>query len=176
MVLESVWPFTEKGEYTFYVVYVREGADPLAGNFPDIIRSNLASFKFDFFELAKINFDGMQDSYEAGETVSITVAETSTASRPERVDLWTAVQLPSGEFFFRTSSSSMPFSPEPQVFKAGVELRDIVHPVFEFELPPGVEGEYTFYAIYVQEEADPLVEDISIIRRSNIAVFPLQFE
>ncbi|MCP4709235.1 MAG: PKD domain-containing protein, partial [Planctomycetes bacterium] len=174
LVLESAWPFTEKGEYALYALYVQEGADPLTGDFLEVMRSNLASFTFNFLDLAEINFDGMQDSYEAGETVSITVAETPTPPRPD-VDLWTAVQIPSGEVFFRTSSSSMPFSLDPQVFKAGIGLSDTVHPVFEFELPPGVEGEYTFYALYVREGADPLTEDFSIVQRSNIAVFQTMF-
>ncbi|MCP4697241.1 MAG: PKD domain-containing protein, partial [Gammaproteobacteria bacterium] len=172
--LESM--FTEKGEYTLYALYVREGANPVTGDFLEMLRSNLASFTFNLLGLAEINFDGMQDFYEAGETVSITVTETEV-TRSERVDLWVVVmQMPPRILWFRTSSPFIPFSPEPQVFKAGIEPSNTVHPVFEFEVPPGMEGEYIFFALYVREGANPLAEDISIIQRSNIAVFQLQFE
>ncbi|MCP4702732.1 MAG: PKD domain-containing protein, partial [Gammaproteobacteria bacterium] len=171
--LESA--FAEKGEYTLYALYVREGADPVSENLLDIQRSNLASFTFNLSGLAEINFDGMQDSYEAGETVRITVAETQPLQRPERTDLWAAVQVPAGGVLFRASSSSTPFSPEPQAFKTGVEPSNTVHPVIEFKLPPGVEGVYTFYALYVQEGSNPLSKNNRAVQRSNVAVSSVVF-
>jgi hypothetical protein len=121
--------------------------------------------------LAEIKFDGLKESYDVGETITIRVVEEPNASpRAESVDLWVAMQMPTGELFFKTPSSSTPFSLEPQPFKTGVKLSETVHQVFEFKVPPGIEGKYTLFAIYVQEGANPLLQDIRVIQRSNLAV------
>jgi hypothetical protein len=40
--------------------------------------------------------------------------------------------------------------------------------LFDFELPEGMGGDYTLYAVYVQEDENPVTNGLSI--RSNLAI------
>ncbi|EDN70748.1 secreted protein [Beggiatoa sp. PS] len=110
------------------------------------------------------------DIYEVGEII---IAELEThvnvASRFARVDLWVAIELPTGEVFYKTPFPLQPFSPEPQPFMLSLERTDTVRRVLEFEVVPGFGGDYTLYAFYVKQDKNPLTENFFLVIRSNIA-------
>jgi len=110
------------------------------------------------------------DIYEVGEII---IAELEThvnvASRFARVDLWVAIELPTGEVFYKTPFPLQPFSPEPQPFMLSLERTDTVRRVLEFEVVPGFGGDYTLYAFYVKQDKSPLTENFFLVIRSNIA-------
>jgi PKD repeat protein len=120
---------------------------------------------------SEIRFEGLKNAYDIGDTLTITVAESSATSRSERVDLWVAAQIPTGEFAYITSSPSEPFSLEPRPFKTGITPSETVHSVFEFQVPPGMQGKYLLYALYAQEGSNPLVT--ATVWRSNLMSFSI---
>lgn len=127
-----------------------------------------------YFNFFPIQFQGLKTFYNVGETATIELIENQAVSlRTESVDLWVAIQLPSGEFLFRTASPKFPFSLEPQVFKRFVPIQntqDTRHTILEIEIPPGIGGKYTFYALYVAEGKNPLIDGLEAVARSNLAV------
>ena len=79
------------------------------------------------------------------------------------------LNTPYSEFLFINSTSSTPtFHPEPQPFQRSLSATDKTYNVLNsFLLPPINEGEYTFYAFFVEAGTNPLEKtDIS---RSNRA-------
>jgi len=123
-------------------------------------------------QLSQILFDGLKNAYDIGDTLTITVAESSGTSRSERVDLWVGAQMPTGELVYITSSPSEPFSLEPLPFKTSLNPSETVHSVFEFQVPSGMEGKYRLYALYAQEGSNPLVADTTVWQ-SNLITFPI---
>lgn len=123
--------------------------------------------------LANLEFSDLEDSYNIGETVVMELAETG--NRKLRVDLWVVIQLPSG-ILFRTdvpSSPWIPWSPNPQAYKTSIESTDTNHHIFDFELPEGIGGNYTLYAVYVEEGKKPLTDDGAYdgrYNRSNLVI------
>ena len=95
------------------------------------------------------------------------LVELVESSRFERFDLWVAIQLPSGNLLFRTALLMVPFSPQP--FKTSVDSSTKTHQLLDFEVPPGLGGEYTFYAVYVEDGKDP-TKDGLFVQRSNVAL------
>ncbi len=116
---------------------------------------------------AQIAFENLQDTYEVGETVVIALIETLPRSQTEHVDLWIAVQLPSGELLFRTDNPLMPWHPKQQPYKTGIDHTETHHDVFDFEVPEGMGGDYFLYAVYVKTCENPISNDLS--HRSNLA-------
>ncbi|MCP4698413.1 MAG: PKD domain-containing protein [Gammaproteobacteria bacterium] len=119
-------------------------------------------------EFASLQFQGASDFYKVGEFMELDLAETVSVTRFQRLDLWVAIQLPSGDLFFKTSLPMIPFSTNPQAFKEGVENANVTHRILEFEVPPGMGGDYSFYALYVLEGKSPLTHGFTI-QRSNLA-------
>ncbi|MCP4696892.1 MAG: DUF1566 domain-containing protein [Gammaproteobacteria bacterium] len=119
--------------------------------------------------IAHIEFTGLKDFYRVGETVAIELAETVHRDRFTRVDLWMVIKLPNGDIFFRTGLPLMAFSPTPQPHKTSIENTEASHRIFDFELPEGMGGDYTFYALYVEEGTNPL-DDSFFVQRSNLAI------
>jgi hypothetical protein len=108
--------------------------------------------------LANLEFRGLEGSYDIGDRVTMELVETG--NRNIRVDLWVVIQLPSG-ILFRTDvplSPWMSWSPNLQPHKTSIEITDTNHHIFDFELPEGMGGNYTLYAVYV-EEGKKLVTD-----------------
>ena len=103
-----------------------------------------------------------------GETVVIALIETLPRSQQTPVDLWIAVQLPSGELLFRTDNPLMPWHPKQQAYKTGLDNTEIHHDVFDFEVPEvGMGGDYFLYAVYVKTGDNPISNGFS--HRSNLA-------
>ncbi len=119
--------------------------------------------------MADLTFLGLKPTYSIGEIMKVQLKTTlNVANRFRRVDLWVAVQLPNGTLFFMTPSMFDPFSLTPQLFKSSLERTDYTWDVLQFEIPPGMGGDYTFYALYIQETKNPLTDGF-IAFRSNLA-------
>ena len=122
---------------------------------------------------AELNFEGLKPYYYIGESIQFDLQENlKTSSRFHKVDLWIAVELPSRDLLFRTPLAFTPFSPIPQAFRAALETTDNRHRVLEFEVQPGFGGDYTFYAVYVEEGKNPITDNFTVFR-SNVAVASL---
>ncbi len=118
---------------------------------------------------AELTFSPLKPTYHVGECVFLKLQENlQAASRFHRVDLWTAVQLPSGDLLFMTPLAFAPFSPNPQLFRESLEATKRAHEILDFEVMMGLSGYYTFYAAYVEESKNPLTDGNSVYR-SNIA-------
>ncbi len=115
-----------------------------------------------------IKFDGLEDVYHVGDTVTIDLVEITPPYRTENVDLWFAVQMPTNELIFITSTANIFNLPEP--FQKNVETTETEHRLLVFEVPPGFDGSYTLYALYVEAGKDPLVDGIENVDRSNLAL------
>jgi len=115
--------------------------------------------------LVHLEIQGLKRRYAVGETLVLDLVELVQSSRFERFDLWVAIQLPTGNLLFRTALPMMPFSPQP--FKTSVDNSTKTHRLLDFELPPGLGGEYTFYAVYVEEGKYPTKDGV---QRSNLAL------
>lgn len=117
---------------------------------------------------ADLTFSALKPINHVGECISLTLQENlQAASRFHRVDLWAAVQLPSGDLLFMTPLAFNPFSPNPQFFRESLEATKRVHDILDFEVVVGLSGTYTFYAAYVDEGKNPLTDPSA--RQSNIA-------
>ncbi len=122
---------------------------------------------------AELNFEGLKPYYYVGESIQFDLQENlKTSSRFHKVDLWVAVELPSRDLLFRTPLAFTPFSPKPQAFRAALETTVNRHRVLEFEVQPGFGGDYTFYAVYVEEGKSPITDNFTVFR-SNVAVASL---
>ena len=115
-------------------------------------------------DMATIEFEGLQDTYNVGEIVDLDLVEIVPPARTQPIDLWFAVQLPSGEIIFITQT---PLSVQ-QPFKAAVALTETHHKLLTFEVPPDFGGEYTLYALYVEPGKNPLADGIGKVGRSNL--------
>ncbi len=119
-------------------------------------------------EVAYLEFIGLKDFYQVGETVVMELVETANRDKYTRVDLWMAVQLPSEAFLFRTDQPMNPWSLQQQAYKTSIENTESSHHIFDFELPEGMGGDYTFYAVYVKEGENPVTNGFAI--RSNLVM------
>jgi len=118
---------------------------------------------------AELTFSTLKPMNHVGECISLTLQENlQAASRFHRVDLWAAVQLPSGDFLFMTPLAFKPFDLKPQFFRESLEATKKVHNILDFEVVVGLGGTYTFYATYVEEGKNPLT-DGDAVYQSNLA-------
>jgi formylglycine-generating enzyme required for sulfatase activity len=118
---------------------------------------------------AELTFSTLKPMNHVGECISLTLQENlQAASRFHRVDLWAAVQLPSGDLLFMTPLAFKPFDPIPQFFRESLEATKKVHNILDFEVVVGLGGTYSFYAAYVEEGKNPLTEGDSVYQ-SNLA-------
>jgi hypothetical protein len=102
--------------------------------------------------------------------VTLELIETQAGFRLSPVDLWVALAMPDQTFLFMTRSPFTPFSLEPQAFKLSLDSSQRAHQVFDFEVPPGLGGEYIWYALYVQEGKNPMADNFLEVMRSNLVV------
>jgi WD40 repeat protein len=105
---------------------------------------------------ASLCLEGLnQDSYEVGDKILVKLVERKY--RSESVDLWVAVVTPANEMFFMTSSLYDPYSLIPTPFKSSVKSSKKIHTLLDFEvLPWMLDGNYTIYALWVEEKKNPL--------------------
>ncbi len=107
-------------------------------------------------------FQGLKESYDIGDVVSVDLVQKVQTNRFKRVNLWVAIQVP-GALFFKTDRGINPFTPQLQALKTSLDTVDTTEKILaEFELSPGMGGEYIFYAAYVKEGEDPLKTDSAV--------------
>ncbi len=70
---------------------------------------------------------------------------------------------------FYTPLPVLLFSQKPQAFRASLETVDTTYQQLQFEVPPGLGGNYTFYAAFVKEGKNPISDGPWVIR-SLIAI------
>jgi len=109
-----------------------------------------------------LEFQGLGNFYGIGDKVVIDLVQKAYRNRFERIDLWIAIQMPSGDFLFKTDIPMKPFSPQPQAFKKSLESLDETERLLEFEVPPGLGGDYVFYAAFVTAGKNPVTNGLAI--------------
>ncbi len=117
-----------------------------------------------------VEFQGLKPSYEISDFIQIDVKINVKVKRFERVDLWIAIEFPDGSRLFKTDLLINTFVPTPQVFKDSLEILETNHRLVDLELGPGLGGTYTFYALYVDEGANPLEDGIDAVKRSELVI------
>jgi hypothetical protein len=121
-------------------------------------------------EWTRVEFQGLKPSYNIGDLIQIDININVKVKRFERVDLWIAIEFPTGDLFFKTDLLINSFTPTPKVFKDSLETMEMSHRIVDLELAPGLGGIFTFYALYVDEGTNPLVDDIAAIKRSKLVI------
>jgi hypothetical protein len=117
----------------------------------------------------RIQFKGLNQLYNAGNKIDVKLVESPLVeSRAEMVDLWFAIQLPSGEFLFVNKNGNFgtnTFKP----FKESVSILEVKNNILrQFTIPNNIGGEYILYAFYVAEGQNPFEVNIEKIARSNL--------
>jgi len=100
---------------------------------------------------ADLAFKGLGNEHLVGDSVTITL-DTPAPTEGETVELWIAMQLPTGEFQFITGNQAstslnvglQPFMKGFSPTEDGIELQ-----IATDDLPA---GDYTFYALYVKSD------------------------
>ncbi len=122
--------------------------------------------------MSLLSFVQLSPHYKVGDRVNVAVnlLPDQMAEIPQRVDLWVAITIPGvPDFFFFTGSAVEPaFSTQPEPFLTSLETAESNVAVLDFLIPPGIGGEYTFYALLVSEGSNPL--EGTLYNRSNLAV------
>jgi PKD repeat protein len=118
-----------------------------------------------------VEFQGLKSFYEVGETLKVDLIENlKVKSRFDRVDLWVGIQIPNGNVLFKTPEPLKPFGTAPKPFKESLETLNVAHRLLDFEVIPGLGGEYILYALYVPEGKTPFGEGgYEAVQRSNLA-------
>ncbi|MCP3895648.1 MAG: PKD domain-containing protein, partial [Bacteroides sp.] len=165
--------FSNVGTYTIsLIVKDDDGAESVAVQQTVTVTDNVTVEKPDTGndddDKAHLEFIGLEDFYRVGETVVMELVETANMDEYTRVDLWVAIQLPSEEFLFRTDIPMSPWSPQQQAHKTSIENTETSHHIFDFEVPEGLGGDYTLYAVYVKEGENPVTNGFAI--RSNLVM------
>lgn len=116
----------------------------------------------------EVTFEGLKEHYSVGETLKMDLITEVAVNKYVRPDLWVAIAKPTitladgtdyTTFLFKTKDPFEPWSPIPQAYKSSIErLQDKNH-VFDFEVPEGFGGDYTFYAAYIREGQNPINYD-----------------
>lgn len=108
-------------------------------------------------------FQNLKDFYKVGEVIKVDLVQKVNTNRHERVDLWVAIQMPNGSLLYRTELGIAPFSPNPQPFKKSLDNVDTTDRLVpDFEVPPGMGGDYIFYAAFVKEGVNPVRNGLAI--------------
>ncbi|MEK8016607.1 MAG: PKD domain-containing protein [Candidatus Parabeggiatoa sp.] len=110
-----------------------------------------------------IAFQNLKDFYKVGEVIRVDLVQKVNTTRHDRVDLWVAIQLPNGSLLYRTELGIAPFSAQPQPFKKSLDNLDTTDRLVpDFEVPPGMGGDYIFYAAFVKEGINPVKNGLAI--------------
>jgi len=110
-------------------------------------------------------------TYYVGEYLEVKLQEDLwICNRYYTVDLWIAIEMPDGTRLFLVPPrlGLFPhFSLSPAPFKTDLYSNTKAHSVLSFEIPPGIVGEYYFYAAYTRSGKD--ISDLLFTSRSNRA-------
>ena len=157
------YPFQEGGgNYQWPVARSGEGSDD-----PDALCSADVTVGYPPQRAAPatIAFSGVAERYTAGEWLEVRLSGDSVAAAA--LDLWAAVRIPDGTLLFLTGDAGAPLTTVPTPFQRGVEGDGGERLLLNLELPPGIAGEYTLYAIY--NVAGRGIGDLASSQRSNLA-------
>ena len=123
-------------------------------------------------DAVRVEVAGLNEYYAVGETVIVDLVEKVNTNRFNRVDLWVAIQIPSGDLLFFTPLPLAPYSPNPQAFRESLESASKTTRLLDFEVIKGIGGTYIFYALYVEESKNPMnyLDDLGVVQRSNLAI------
>lgn len=122
---------------------------------------------------ATLEFVGLKPAYHVGELIKLDLVEhLQTAPRAERVDLWVAIEDAAHVFHYMTELPLQPFSLKAQAYRRGIagsELVDIdvLYHLLYFDVPPGINDTYNFYAIYNQADTD--LSNLMFTQQSTLA-------
>ncbi|HEW97995.1 MAG: hypothetical protein DRR16_31695 [Candidatus Parabeggiatoa sp. nov. 3] len=114
-----------------------------------------------------VQFQNLKPSYNIGDKIKVDILINVKVNRLKPVDLWVAMQH-AGAFFFKTHSGLNAFEPKAQAHKTNLQTLEIQHTILDFELTPGLGGNYIFYAVYVDKGKNPLQEPAS--QRSELVI------
>ncbi|SEH07514.1 LamG domain-containing protein [Candidatus Venteria ishoeyi] len=92
--------------------------------------------------------------YSPGDSVNVQLQETIDVDSFEQVDLWVIIELPGGDLLYMTDNPLAQFDLLPAPFKRSLQRSNNTHRVLDFEVPPGMGGDYQFYAFFVKENSD----------------------
>jgi len=156
----ATFTFAQAGAYTIELVVTDDEGDTGKKNEKiELCSEENCGVEF------KLEFQGLKDFYNVGEVVVVDLVQMVHTNRFEPVDLWVAVLMPDDTWLFKTDIPMMPFSPQPQAFKTSLDNVDTIESLLgDFEVPPGMGGDYTFYAVYVEEGKNPLEDGFAVIK------------
>ena len=115
-----------------------------------------------------VQFQNLKPSYNIGDRIKVDILINVKVNRLKPVDLWVAMQHGDTFFFFKTPSGLNAFEPKAQAYKTNLQTLEIQHTLLDFELTPGLGGDYIFYAVYVDKGKNPLQE--SAAQRSELVI------
>ncbi|OQY52421.1 MAG: hypothetical protein DRR08_31015 [Candidatus Parabeggiatoa sp. nov. 2] len=92
--------------------------------------------------------------YSPRDTVNVQLKEAIDVESFEQVDLWVAIELPDGTLLYMTYDPFNQFAMIPTPFKRSLQRSNNTHQIFAFNVPPGMGGDYLFYAFFVKENSD----------------------
>jgi len=122
---------------------------------------------------AQLNFTALQSEYQVGDNLVISLSE-SDISRSEKLDLWAGIAAPDGNFYYFTGNPQIPLSSTPAAFQSNVDVADTQHAIYSLNVPAGLTGTYTVYAIFNTVGSD--LSQLSQTLRSNIATTQVIFK
>jgi len=122
---------------------------------------------------AQLNFSTLQSEYQSGDNLVISLSE-SDITRSETLDLWVAAAVPDGSFLYFTGDTNSPLTSTPTAFQSSVSSTDTQHDVYSLNVPAGLTGTYTVYAIFNTLGSD--LSNLSQTLRSNIATTQVIFK
>ncbi|MDM8566191.1 hypothetical protein QUF74_11135 [Candidatus Halobeggiatoa sp. HSG11] len=162
--------FLEYGEKKEVVV------DSIGGCFPKITLNIIdKQNKVEIFEkifpvenCVWLEFLGLKEQYNVGDSINVDIKGSVNVGGFGAVDLWIAIKLPDDSLFFKKDTLLNSFSLKPNVFMANLETVDIAENIIDLNLDLSMKGEYTFFALFVDEGTNPLVDNVDLIKRSDI--------
>lgn len=113
---------------------------------------------------AQLSFPGLKSLYQPGETLSIQVDEVGL-QRTRALDLWVAIQRPDGSYLFFNEAGDLGSTAQPVRRQVATTVRQ--HPIFSFQVPGGLTGQYGVYAIFNEPNAG--LDQLWSTLQSNIA-------
>lgn len=120
-------------------------------------------------EWACVQFQNLKPFYNIGDQIKVDIQINVKVNRLKPVDLWLAIEY-ADALIFKTPSGLNVFDSKAQAYKTNLQTLEIQHTLLDFELIPGLGGEYIFYAVYVDEGKNPLKDDIATIQRSELVI------
>ena len=125
----------------------------------------------------QLNFVGLNSRHSVGSQINARV-NIVTPGRFGRFDLWVAITVPNVPgFIFLTGTAQQPvFTADALPFLRSLDTTLMTdHSILEFKVPPGIGGDYTFYALLVEEGKNPL-DNTREYDRSNLAIQMITLE